>query len=103
MIMSCLDEIFSNISLCTDKELLYESLDYVGLKIIDDILFAHFNNDIDIIEPRFNNGEPDFCGEFELVINDKKYRENGFEMLILKWVNDYESVDYLIDCISTEI
>lgn len=94
------DEIFKEISQCADKEMLYASLSYDALRIIEDTLNAYFTGRIDIVEPRFDDGEPNFCGDFELILKSKGYVENGFEELILKWINDYECTDYLIDVMS---
>ena len=92
------DEIFKEISQCTDKEMLYASLSYDALRIIEDTLNAYFTGRIDIVEPRFDDDEPNFCGDFELILKSKGYVKNGFEELILKWINDYECTDYLIEC-----
>ena len=93
------DTLFPYISFCSDACMLYNNLDYDVLKIIDDILEAERKERIELIDPRFEDGEPDFCGNFELIIHDKTYFENGIEKLILKWLNGYECTDYLIDCL----
>lgn len=68
------------------------------MKQIDDILNAYFSGKIDFIVPRYEDGEPNFYGEFEIIINDNTYQENGNELLIMKWVEDFECTDYLIEC-----
>lgn len=81
---------FKSIERCSDKQMLYDALSLEALKVIDSILEAHFDGLIDVKEPRLENGDPDFDGEFELIINDETYESKGPELLILKWVNDYE-------------
>lgn len=68
------------------------------LKEIDDILEAYFRDKIDFVVPVFENGEVDFCGEFELIINDDAYEKTGNELLVMKWVEDYEDTGYLMEC-----
>ena len=92
------DEIFIEISQCADKQILFDALNYDALRIIEDTLNAYFIGRIDIIEPRFDNGDPDLEGYFDLIIKNKGYAPNGYEKLILKWINDYECTDYLIEC-----
>lgn len=92
---------FRNIERCRDKQKLYDALSENELKAIDYILDAHFLDKIDIKEPRFANGEPDPGGEFELVINDESYIKIGWELLVLKWANDYEITQYLIESMTT--
>lgn len=79
-----------------DYEILLEDLDIVSLVIVEETLNNYFNGNIDMIVPRTENDEPDFYGEFELIINDNNYIENGYELLIMKWIDDFESTDYLI-------
>lgn len=93
------DVLFPNISMTADANMLYETLEYDTLFKINEILGAHFKNKIDIIEPRFDDDTPNFEGAFEIVYIDENYVPCGFEKLILKWVNDYECTDYLIDCL----
>lgn len=91
-------KIFKNIENVSDKKSLYESLSENSLEIIDSVLEAYNKGEIDIIIPRTDDDEPDFDGEFTLNIVDDTYIETGWELLILKWVNDYEYTDYLIEC-----
>lgn len=91
------DTIFPRISFCSDAYMLYDALEYDILKSINDILEAEGKNRIELIEPRFGD-EPDLDREFTLVIHDESYIEKGIEKLILKWVNDYECTDYVIEC-----
>lgn len=93
------DTLFPNISMTADANMLYENLEYDMLFNINEILGAHFKNRIEIIEPRFDNDTPDFEGAFEIIYTDKKYAPCGLEELVLKWANDYECTDYLIDCL----
>lgn len=51
--------------------------------------------------PRYENGEPDFYGEFKLIIKDNSYKPHGYELLILKWVEDYEDTGYMIETLKS--
>lgn len=88
--------IYREIEHTADKEILYSYLVEPELDIIETILRAYNEGKIDIIEPRDENGEPDFDGIFELVINDENYQGTGYEMSILKWINDWETTDYIV-------
>lgn len=44
------------------------------------------------------DGSVDF-ENIDLVIKDPSYKANGFELLILKWYEDYEDTGYLIECL----
>ena len=68
------------------------------LKQIDDILEAYSLGRIDFIEPRYEDGEPDFDGEYKLIINDKTYKETGWELLVLKWIEGHENTGYVVEC-----
>lgn len=91
---------FKNIEKTKDKQYLYDNLSNERLKEIDDILEGYFCDKIDVIVPIFANGEPDFCGEFKLIINDDTYEKTGNELLVLRWVEDYENTGYMVDCIN---
>ena len=65
--------------------------------IINDIILAESLGKIEIIEPRDENGEPDYYGEFEVVKHDKKYIETGLEKEVLMWANVYLDTDSFID------
>lgn len=89
---------YKNIERTADRQLLYDSLSVDTLNEIDAILGAYFEGRIDFQEPRFENGEPDFCGDYELIIIDKDYKELGNELLVMKWIEDRENTGYLIEC-----
>ena len=82
----------------TSKQYLYDSLSERSLDIIEYILDGYFNEKIDLIKPTFEDGEPNFDGEFNLAINDNTYKENGYEILVLKWVENCEDIEYIINC-----
>lgn len=88
---------FPNIEKTKDKKYLYDNLSEEQLKIIDDVLDSYWNGKIDLNIPRFEDDTPDFCGEFELIINDKDYKETGYEITIIKWIEDFEDTGYLVD------
>lgn len=94
--------IYKEIEHTADKDMLYKYLVEAELDTIETVLRAYSEGKIDIIEPRDENGEPDFDGEFELIINDENYVETGFEAPILKWINDWESTDYIIELFSDQ-
>lgn len=89
---------YENIEMVSDRKYLYEHLSNRSLKLIDDILGAYFQGKIDFEAPRFENGEPDFTGEYQLIINDTSYQENGYELIVMKWVEDHETTGYMVDC-----
>lgn len=90
---------YKNINQTSDRQLLYDNLSQENLLMIDDVLDAYFSGRIDLKIPRFENGDVDFCGEFELIKKDFSYPEYGSEILILKWVEDFEDTGYLIECL----
>ena len=89
---------FSNIETCSDKEYLYKNLNTESLNLIEGVLEAYNSGKIDFITPRYEDGEPNFYGDFELVINDNMYIENGTELLVMKWYESYEDTGYLVEC-----
>lgn len=91
-------ETFPLISHTADCEILFDNLSLEILNNIEDILSACVSGKIELYVPRDKNDEPDFFGDFDLIINDEQYIENGYELLVLKWIDDFECTDYLIDC-----
>ena len=87
---------FKNIKDCADGELLLSKLTKKALQDIEHVLDAYEKGDIDFISPRDEYGNPD-TGDYELVINNKNYKENGTELLVMKWVESHESTEYLLD------
>lgn len=63
------------------------------LLLIDTVLSAYAHGKIDIDLPSNEDGG------FDLVVKDPSYKVNGFELLILKWYEDYENTEYLIECL----
>ena len=88
---------FKNIEQCSDKKYLFDNLNENSLKEIDRILEAYWNNQIDILVPGRDTGDYDLSNS-ELIVKDKGYRENGFELLVIKWIEDWEDTGYLVDC-----
>lgn len=80
----------------TDYECLLHNFNCKQLKTIRDILEAYPNR-IDLQIPRYDDGMVDFCGDFELIIKDKTYQPNGYEILVLKWIEDYENTGCLVE------
>ena len=93
---------YSNLEKCSDYEYLKTNLSASAMKIVEGILDAYWNGRIDMIVPRDVDGEPLFDGEFKLIIRDKFYRENGLELLVMKWVEDMECTGYLTECLEEE-
>ena len=90
---------YKNIENCKDKQLLLNKLDTKSLDLIESVLNAYNSGRIDFIDPRNEDGEPDWLGEFELVINDDSYAETGMELLVLKWYEDIiETTEHLLEC-----
>lgn len=90
---------YGNIEKTADKQRLYDNLPERTLKEVDEILGAYFSERIDLEIAKFEYGESDFCGECELIVKDSNYVETGNELLVLKWVEDFEDTDYLIECL----
>jgi len=91
---------YPNIEKCADKQHLYNNLSEAALRLIENTLTC-YPNKIDFTAPRYENGEPDFYGEFELIIKDDSYKPHGYELLILKWVEDYEDTGYMIETLQS--
>lgn len=89
---------YKNIENCKDKQLLLNKLDTKSLDLIESILNAYNLSKIDFVEPRNEDGEPDYLGEFKLVINNDSYAKTGMELLVLKWYEDIVETEYLLDC-----
>ena len=89
---------YKHIEQTADNQFLYNHLSAESLKQIDDILEAYSLGRIDFIEPRYEDGEPDFDGEYKLIINDKTYKETGWELLVLKWIEGHENTGYVVEC-----
>ena len=87
------------ISKCADRERLFNELQLPQLEMIDYVLDSYFQGKIDFNDPYTINGDPDWEGEYELIINDSNYVQIGIELLVMKWVADRESTDYLIECL----
>lgn len=88
---------YKNIESCKDGKYLIDNLNIENLNAIENILIAYNSNKINIIEPKCENGDFDCYGEFGLLVNDSSYVENGMETIVLKWYEDYEDTEYLID------
>lgn len=89
---------FKYIDGCSDCRYLYASLTAEQLTIIENILTAYNSGKIAFIIPHYENGEPDYYGDFFVVSNDDNYKMNGFEVLILKWYEGIEDTVYMVDC-----
>lgn len=91
---------YKNIEQCADKDILLSSLSEKQLDLIESTLEAYRNETIGFNEPCYEDGTPDFSGNYELIINDTAYTPNGFELTILKWVEDREDTGYMIDAVA---
>lgn len=80
-----------------DFESLKSHLSLDSLKVIDNILDAYYHNKIDINIPPDGNGNFNF-EDVSFSIRDFAYKETGFELLVLKWIENMEDTGYLIDC-----
>lgn len=90
------------IDLHDDKQYLYDNLNESELEIIENILQAELDGKIGLPENRFDeNGNVDF-ELLEIVVYDESYIQNGYELLVLKWIHDYEDIGYLVECIHEE-
>ena len=85
-----------------DGHYLVEDLGAKVVNNIENILEAYVEGEIDFSKPRNENGEIEFDGNFELIVNDKSYKEVGYEILVLKWYEGFEDVGYLISVLQFE-
>ena len=92
------ENMLPHLSKTRDFDNLLENLSFEQLQKIEHILGA-YSNKIDMEVSRYEDGIPMFDGDFELIIKDKSYEQNGFEILVLKWIEDYEDTGYLVDCL----
>ena len=81
-----------------DFWLLNDKLNNEKILLIDTILSAYSHEKIDMDLHKTEDGNFDF-ENIDLVIKDPSYKVNGFELLILKWYEDYEDTGYLIECL----
>lgn len=81
-----------------DFQLLNDKLNNEKILLIDTILSAYIHGKIDMDLHENEHGSVDF-ENIDLVIKDPSYKANGFELLILKWYEDYEDAGYLIECL----
>lgn len=88
---------YKNVEMCRDRDYLFENLNENALKELDRILEAYYNEQIDICVPGQETGEHDLINA-ELIVNDTSYMESGFELLAIKWVEDWEDTGYLVEC-----
>lgn len=93
---------FLHIEQCRDKQYLYEHLNESELQLIEDILQAESYGKISLSEVQYDgNGNFDF-DTLDIIIHDETYVQNGYELLVLKWINDFEDTGFLTECIHKE-
>ena len=93
---------FPCIELCRDKQYLYDHLNESELQLIENILQAESEGKIILPEDRYNeNGDINF-ESLDVIIYDKTYVQNGYELLVLKWIYDFEDTGYLVENIHEE-
>lgn len=86
-----------------DGEMLISRLSNNSLQKIEDILTAYTANRIDIIEPRYEDGEPNLSGDFEFWRNDDTYVRSFCEVDVLRWYCDYcYDTDRLIETMNAD-
>ena len=81
-----------------DFQLLNDKLNNEKILLIDTTLSAYIHGKIDMDLHKNEDESVDF-EKIDLVIKDPSYKANGFELLILKWYEDYEDTGYLIECL----
>ena len=89
---------FKEIMNCADREMLFQHLTVKALNDVEHVLEGYHKGEIDFIEPRDEFGNPE-VGEYQLIINNADYKQTGIELLVMKWVENHESTDYLIECL----
>ena len=85
---SRLDSEYPIIASCKDSEYLADTLGVEAMDAIEGILSAYIDGEFTVKEARDENGELDFCGDFEVTIEDEGYEVTGFEEKVARW---YES------------
>ena len=81
-----------------DKDKLFSNLSPANLNIIEGILKAYICERIDFTEPRDDANGIYADTKYELIVKDQSYEQTGYELAVLKWYEDRESTDWLIDC-----
>lgn len=77
---------------CKDKNILYSNLNNNDLNIIEKTLEAYSLEKIEL-----TTEYKDYENYCYLTIKDTSYEENGLELLILKWYEDYETTNCLVE------
>ena len=85
-----------HVSKTRDFEMLKAKLNIESLRLIDNICQAYNRGRIDLDVSRDENGNFNF-EDVKLVYKDPFYDETGFELVVLKWLEDMEDTGYLID------
>lgn len=80
-----------------DFEMLKAQLNIESLRLIDNIYHDYNRGRIDLDVPRDENGNFNF-EDVKLFFKDPYYEETGFELVVLKWLEDMEDTGYLIEC-----
>lgn len=88
---------FPILSTCNQYKRICQSLTIPALREIERILTAFTENKIDFVEPTDENGNYIFCGEAEVIIRDKRYRETGRKLIVVQWLECHEDTDRLIE------
>ena len=79
-----------------ERKKLFAMIETTTKNDIQKIIMDFDNDIIDIKEPRDEQGEPDYYGEFELSL-PKGYKKTGLEMPVLMWMNDYCDFETLLE------
>lgn len=82
-----------------DEKKLFAMIEMTTQSDIQKIIMDFYNGIIDIKEPRDEQGEPDYYGEFELVFPKgyKVNKETGLEIPVLMWINGYCDFETLLE------
>lgn len=71
-----------------DWKMLKVNLSAKDISLISEIMEAYIRAEIDFEEDE---------GEYFLIINDESYKETGFELLVLRWLEDRVETELLIE------
>lgn len=86
------------VSKTRDFEMLKTKLNIESLRLIDNIYQDYNRGRVDLDVPKDKDGNFNF-EDVKLVYKDPFYEETGFELVVLKWLEDMEDTGYLIDCL----
>ena len=93
----------STLSQTASFELLRAELNEHELMVLEYILSAYSNGQIELELIRDEDERLDFDRSFSLIIHDNNYKVTGLESVAIKWLEGFESTDFLVDCFEESV